>query len=207
MMLLLCPSCAMLNVPSLLSFITAGIEGKTTQASRLARTGDTAATICRKRYGEGRKEISAMEDANQRQDQYRAWKGHPNLSCSSTACVLLRACCLVCAYVPNPCGKHPKTVDCLKYRQVDACHSEIAAVGGLMSCQMSATTSLRSVAFVKPSVTEADDYLSTLCSTCCCSSRSLLCRCCQLHRVLLLLDTVSGTSVFCCSSLPLSFIA
>jgi hypothetical protein len=46
MMLLLCPSWLMLKVPSLLSFITAGMEGKITHASRLARTGFTASTIC-----------------------------------------------------------------------------------------------------------------------------------------------------------------
>jgi hypothetical protein len=46
MMLLDCPSCAMLNVPSLLSFMTAGMEGNTTHASRRSRWGATASTIC-----------------------------------------------------------------------------------------------------------------------------------------------------------------
>jgi hypothetical protein len=41
-----CPSCDMLKLPSLLSFITAGIDGKIMHASRLSRTGATASTIC-----------------------------------------------------------------------------------------------------------------------------------------------------------------
>ena len=46
MMLLLCPSCAMLNLPSLLRRITAGMEGKTRHASMLSRFGSTASLIC-----------------------------------------------------------------------------------------------------------------------------------------------------------------
>ena len=40
-----CPSCASENVPSLLSFMTAGIDGKTRHASSASRRGPTAATI------------------------------------------------------------------------------------------------------------------------------------------------------------------
>mmetsp|Transcript_3193 Transcript_3193/g.5540 ORF Transcript_3193/g.5540 Transcript_3193/m.5540 type:complete len:200 (+) Transcript_3193:3611-4210(+) len=42
--LLDCPSWAMENDPSLLSLMTSGMDGKTTQASSLSRSGSTAAT-------------------------------------------------------------------------------------------------------------------------------------------------------------------
>lgn len=41
-----CPNCAMLKVPSLFIFMTAGIEGKTRQASRVSLSGFTTSTIC-----------------------------------------------------------------------------------------------------------------------------------------------------------------
>lgn len=50
MMDLLWPSCAMEKVPSLFSFMTAGMEGNTRHASRRSRWGPTTAVICR---GEG----------------------------------------------------------------------------------------------------------------------------------------------------------
>jgi hypothetical protein len=55
MALLLWPSCAMEKVPSLLSFMTAGMEGKMQQASSWSRTGLTASTIwgARSREGDG----------------------------------------------------------------------------------------------------------------------------------------------------------
>jgi hypothetical protein len=55
------PSWAMLKVPSLFSFMTAGMEGNTQQASSWSRTGATAATIWGGEHGGGARQGGARQ--------------------------------------------------------------------------------------------------------------------------------------------------